>query len=1093
MKAREPRRRRQRRFVSATCAWLGALVLALTGAELSAQAGASSSLGGRVTLTDGAPVAGAQVRVVHDLTGAAASVFTDGEGRYRLPNLRPGGPYRVVVSRIGLEDEELEGIRLFSGEHLRVDLEVRTAVVEVEGVEVEARSGLGISVGRMGVAHISDEASIALHPTLSRDILELAERSPLVHREGGRVSVAGQNDRLNAFQLDGLLLQENSGFPRGDLPEARRKLLPLEAVAQFRVAASPFDVRESGFQGGLLQAVTRAGTNTWESNVFAMGRHEWLLGPLDVDGISVNTPDFRKALAGFSAGGPLRLDRTHLFVAGEFEEERRPPLGLNLGEGEVGRLRLIPDSVAEAARLLGEVFGAESGTPRSHTLTTRMGNTFARLDHHWSENRSLTVRHMGAWSEEDLSPNRGPLGPYGLSSAGTRWRRSSLLTGVELSLRSRTGWGNQFSVQHQGNRESALPASPLPQVDVRIWGTEGDLFLNRTIRMGGESSAHALELAQDLVEVRNEVSRSLGAHHLAFGGAFRHFEVRHLNLPGSLGRYDFDNLWDLRGNEPFTYEIMTSAEGLADGVERFPVREWSIYGENEWTPRADLTIRFGARLDRTAFPRAVDPNPLLLETLGIDNTRLPQSLTVSPRIGINWRGDVGGGFTQISGGVGVFQGRIPFEWIAASYAYTGTRRHHLLCQQDPRVNIRVAPPLRPGESAPRDCVSEVFGRTVLPPSIQVMVPDLSPPRDVKGVLSLDRELPGDLAVTVEGLFSRSLNQLFLRDRNLPEPWVEPGDGQPLEGLGPRFRYGEVFTGLNRRVAEFGPVVEVANQGRDRTLSFMGEMRGPIGASSRFEVGYRYAQGLTLQTLTAADAISSFGRNPTAVEPNAPKRRPSPFVRPHTLTASLTASVADRWGRTEVGLRYRGMSGRPFSFVYRGDAKGVGFWGGGLGGESYNDLIYVPAGTSAAETPRTTPVTRAVLSRFIAGEACLQASRGAILERGSCRGPWINQLDLKAVRGWDSRIGRVEVSADLLNALNVVRESWGRIEDVEAQLPILAFIEFPPEQVGGPPRHGIAFVGPVERDAEGEVRPLSPYTLDSVASRWQAQLGVRIRF
>ncbi len=1074
----------------------GLILLLASGSEapVFAQAGASSSVGGRVTqLGAEGSVAGAQIRLIHELTGAVASTLTDGEGRYRLPNLQPGGPYRLVVSRIGLADEMVEGIRLLSGDHLRVDVEMRTAAVEIEGIQVEARPGVGIYVGRMGVAHISDEAAIALHPTLGRDVLELAERSPLVHREGGRVSVAGQNDRLNAFQLDGLLLQDNSGFPRGDLPEARRKLLPLDAVAQFRVAASPFDVRESGFQGGLLQAVTRSGTNTWASNVFAMGRHEALLGPLDVDGVSVNTPDFRKALAGFSAGGPLRLDRTHIFVAGEFEEERRPPLGLNLGEGEVGRLRLIPDSVAEAARLVGEVFGADPGTASSHTLTTRMANTFARLDHHWSENRTLTVRHMGAWSEEDLSPNRGPLGPYGFSSAGTRWDRRSILTGVELSLRSQGGWGNLISVQHQANRESAHPASPLPQVDVRIWGTEGDLFLNRNIRMGGEASAHALELAQDLVELRNEVSKSLGAHHLALGGAFRHFRVRHLNLPGSLGRYDFDNLWDLRLNEPFTYEIMTTPEDLGDGVERFPVREWSLYAENEWRPTPDLTVRMGARLDRTSFPRLVDGNPLLVETLGLDNTSLPQSLTISPRVGVNWRGDVLGGLTQISGGVGVFQGRIPFEWIAATYAYTGTRRTHLLCQQDPRVNIRVAPPLEPGAPAPRDCVSEVFGRTVLPPSIQVLAPDLSPPRDVKAVLSLDRELPGDLTVTVEGLYSRSLSQLFVRDRNLPEPWIEPGDGQPLEGLGSRVRYGEVFTNLNRRAPEFGPVVEVSNQDRDRTLSLMTEVRGPVGDRATFEVGYRYAQGLALQTLTAADAISSFGRNPIAVAPNDPQRRPSPFVRPHTVTASVTASVPDRWGGTEVGLRYRGMSGRPFSFVYEGDANGDGFSGAGLGRENYNDLVYVPAGTSAAETPRTTPVARAVFSRFISQESCLREARGSILERGSCRGPWTNQVDLKLVRGWDSRVGRVEISGDLLNVLNMVQSSWGRFEDVASQLPILTFVEFPPEQVGGPPRHGLAFVGPVERDSAGEVRPLSPYTLDSVASRWQAQLGVRIRF
>jgi hypothetical protein len=248
--------------------------------------------------------------------------------------------------------------------------------------------------------------------------------------------------------------------------------------------------------------------------------------------------------------------------------------------------------------------------------------------------------------------------------------------------------------------------------------------------------------------------------------------------------------------------------------------------------------------------------------------------------------------------------------------------------------------------------------------------------------------------------------------------------------------------------------------------------------------------VTLQTLTSADAISSFGRNPVSVSPNEPGRRPSPFLRPHTVTASLTTRIEDPWGQTAVGLRFRGLSGRPFSFVYMGDGNGDGFSGLGLGREAYNDLLYIPVGTTSAETPWTTPVTRALLHRFIGLTDCLESQRGRILERGDCRGPWSNQLDLKAVRRLQTSRGDLEVHLDLLNALNVFNRGWGRVEDVDPQLAILRFIALPPLQEGMNPEHGLSYAGPVERRSDGDVWPVRPFTLDPIASRWQAQIGIQ---
>jgi len=1072
---------------------IGLIAALLSPAGIAAQAGATASLGGVVVDADGQPVVAAEVRLRYIASGMVALTLSDVQGRYRLTNLRPGGPYVIQVERLGYRSAQTEDVRLLAGEHQWVDLVLQPFAVMLEGVEVVTRPGIRLSPSRMGVAHISDAETITLFPTIRRDVLSLAEASPLVHREGSRLSVAGQNDRLNAIQLDGLLLQDPSGFPRGDLPEPRRKFVPMEALEQFRVAASPFDIRETGFQGGLLQAVTRSGTNQWLISAMAHGRYHGLLGALDVDGARVPARDFQKMLAGVTLGGPIRRDRTHLFLALEVEEERRPPQGLNIGEADPLRLQIIPDSVVRAVQILADRFGVDAGTEEAFPLASPMANLYLRLDHIPSENRSLTWRHLSAWSEEDLSPNRGPLGAYGMSAASVPWAHRSILNGVEFIVRGRSGWGNRILVQHQQTRDIAGASTGLPQIDIRVWGTYENYFLNRYLRAGNDAAAHGLELSQDLLEIKNEFSRSLGRHHVSVGASARTFAVRHLHMPGSRGIYTFDNLWDLAGNAPFTYEVLYLPDGVTDPSERFSLREWSLYVQDEWEPHPNLNIRAGIRADWMQLPRRPDANPALAETMGVDNTRMPGGLAVSPRVGFNWHGRVVGGLTQISGGFGVFQGRIPFEWIASTYAYTGTRRAQLICQQNPEINLRVAPRLVVGRGVPTECEPTTFGRTAVPPVVQFMDEDLTPPRDVKLALSVDRELPLGLGFTVEGLYSRALKQLFLEDRNLPTPVSEPGPDQRWDGLGPRVRFGDVFGPYRRAHPAWGPVVQVGNRRGDHSLSFLGALSGSLGSRYAFDLGYRFTQAVTLQTLTSADAISSFGRNPVSISPNEPGLRPSPFLRPHTVTASLTMRVPDPWGETAIGLRFKGLSGRPFSFVYMGDGNGDGFSGLGLGREVYNDLLYIPMGTTSAETPWTTPVTRALLHRFIGMTDCLESSRGRILERGDCRRPWYKQLDLKAVRHIPTSRGTLQLQADLVNALNVFNRRWGRVEDVPPQLAILRFTAFPPLREGMNPEHGLSYVGPVTRTPEGDVWPLQPLTVDPIASRWQAQVGIHFTF
>lgn len=1070
---------------------------------LPAQGGSQASLGGVVTDLEGAPLPDVEVRALHEPTGAEAAVLTDGEGRFRISNLRPGGPYAVEARRIGLTAERLEGLRLVAGQHRRIDFRLGQRPVELEGVGVVISPRIRISPSRMGIDHLADRLQITRFPTVNRELLELAELSPLVHREeGGRVSVGGRNDRFNAFQIDGLSMADAAGFPRGDLPEVRRKPIPMEALDQYRIEASPFDVRESGFQGGLLQAVTRSGTNEWEGTAFSLARHETLLGSLEIDGFPSEPRSFRKLLTGFAVGGPLRRDRTHLFVAGEVEEQRHPPSGFHVGEADPFRLQVSPDSMGRIGEILESEYGSDAGTERSYGLTNPMANLFGRLDHRISDAHTLTYRHVLARSEEDLPVNRDPVGLYEFSSTGTRWTQSNMLNGLELVSRGAGGWGNRLLVQHQRLRERALPGSDLPQVEVRTTALFEDFFLARTVRLGAGAASHALELDQDLWEVRNEVSRTLGAHHLTAGVHLRHFRVRHLYLPNSRGTWFFDDLAGLEANRPGPpdgtgYEVLLLPDGVDDPSERFRSREVGLFLQDEWSAGPGLTLQFGIRAETTRLPRTPEENPAVETTFGEANTHMPDGLVLSPRVGVNWYGEPGGRTTQLRGGIGVFQGRIPFEWIASTYAFTGTRRLVRSCRNEQRGDLFPVPPLDPGGPVPRDCLAESV-RTDHPPDVQMFAEDLNLPRDLKVALGVDRELPLGLYVSAEVLFSHALEQLHLRDLNLPDPVQRAGSVPPgtvPDAFGDRTRYGEPFESFGpppRRSEDFGHVIRVENRSGDRAISLHAEVGGALGAGHRFQLGYAYKEAVTLQSLTSADAVSAFGRNPTSADLDESTRRPSPFQRPHTLTFSGWTSVSDPWGATEIGLRYRGMSGRPYSYVYEGDPNVDGFPGTGLAREVYNDLIYLPYSARPADMPEGNFLSRSLIRQLMAREPCLMEAEGSIVERGACRGPWTNRVDLKAVRRFSSPWGEVELSADLLNVLNLLSSDWGEVRDVRAAVPILRLVELPPETLGGPPGVLVAYAGPTERD-ETQLRPRLPYTIHAPESQWQAQVGIRFRF
>ena len=1063
-------------------------------APLAAQGISTAGLRGRVVDQAGDPVEAALVTLEHTETGATNTAVTTPDGRYSLRGLRPGGPYTMTVTRIGLGDHTREDIELLLGRFVNLDVTLLPEAVVIEGIEVEARQDIEFDPGRIGISTLVTADLIEQLPTVTRNFVDFAALSPLSRTSEEGVSIAGTDFRFNTLNVDGALNQDVFGLSTDNIAGGRAggRVIPLEAVEQFQVLVAPFDVRQSGFTGGAMNAVTKSGTNRFEASAFGFYRNDALMGPLVIGDVATE-PRLSTAHGGFTAGGPILRDRAHFFLAGEWERVREPPSGFHVGESDAFRLSLVPDSVARMQSLL-QGFGADPGTAESFTLENTIFNLFVRFDWEMGDRHDAMLRYSLASADDDADPNRLPGDLYELSSSASRIHARSHSAVFQLFSSLPAGFSNELALNLQHLDDSETASSTLPQVEVTLDGTVDDVAVRRDVRSGAGYFAQDNGLRQRVIQVANNLSYDAGRHSLLLGVSGTRFEFDRRYVPGAFGSYQFENLEELAQNEPDRYEITIPLTD--DGSNpAFGVQEFSIYVQDEFAARERLTLRAGARVDLPVFLGRPAANPALDSALQIDTSRLPDgNPTLSLRAGLNWRPFDG---TQIRAGSGVFTGRPAFAWLANAFQNNGVAARTLVCRGGS------APAFDPASPAPTVCAGRprpLQSATV----INYFDPDFLFPQDLRTMVALDQRLPGGLVLSGSLIYNYALQQVFIENVNLRGNRIvgEAQDGYSL-GFGfarrqvfgtptpGHFRGNEVLWQGGRRTDRFGPVLKVTNKGDNFTYAATFELRKNFGETLGVRVGYSLTRSADLQNLTSIDITSNFASTPVNVHPNVPVRQSSRFDRPQKWVASAHARILPRFGGTEISLLYVGQSGVPYSYVYRGDVNGDDF-PGARSASLPNDLIYI--------TDRVTgfpgdPVSRDLWDSLYDLEECLQRQVIRILARNTCRTPWSNRIDLRVAQTVEAGGVSAELSLDLLNLLNLLHSGWGIVHVVNPVVQIFEVRRFPEpsSDLRSIPVLKARYIGALQRDRfTGALEAALPYVPEVPTSQWRAQLGIRLR-
>ncbi len=1082
----------RRSHAAAALLWALLALLGFT-APAFAQGVTTSALAGRVTNEQGEPIAGATVTATNTRTGAEYRAVTRADGRYLLQGLQPGGPYRVQASRVGLATQSRPSVQLALSQTETVDFTLAAQAVMLEAIAVTAEDeGAVISPGRTGTAMVISDSAIARLPTITRDFTDFTRLVPQISTSGSGTSGAGRNFRFNSIQIDGAANNDLFGLASSGTPggQAGTKPISLEAIQEFQVVLAPFDVRQGGFTGAGINAVTKSGTNDFEGSFAFFGRNEGLVGNYQyTPGATVvrssDYSDFRQTEAAFSLGGPILRDRAFFFVAGEMAR-REAPNGTfvrSTGPGvftTTGSATISGARVDSVATILRDRYGYDAGTYEELNLRRESNNLFARFDVNLGTSNRLTLRHNYVDAFDD-NFNRSDAAFY-LGNAGYVFNSTTNSTVGQLNSTFANQMFNELRVGFttvRDNRE--VPEGLFPRVEVDL--PSGSCAGSGTCRVigGAENFSVANALDQDVLEITNDLSFSRGIHDITVGTHNEFFSFSNLFARNLYGFYRFSGIDALRAGTPSRYEFSffnESVEGASRRAE-FSVQQLSFYLQDRASVSERLTVTAGLRWDLTRFPDSPGRNEAFETSftgaykaagLGAFNRRTDEvpenSVLFNPRVGFNWdvRGDQ---TTQVRGGVGLFSGRTPYVWVSNAYGNTGLDYTRFTCAS----SSARAPAFNPDPAnQPKACVNaagQPLPVSALSNEINIIDPDFKLPQVLRYSLAVDQRLPFGLYGTLEALYTDSRSDPTYRDLT-----VVPVAGATVEGR-------QAYTRLS--ASGFGSVYDVFNTDENYSYSLTAQLQRPFIDGWEASLAYTYSQSKDVNGLTSSQAGSNYRFNPIDDNPNDPALRTALNDVPHRIVASATRQfLFFRRAPTDLSLIYVGEAGRPYSYTYNGDVNGDG--------QDANDLIFVPASAdqvrfaaAGGNNPFTPEASWQNLNAFIEGVECLREARGTVIERNACRLPWSNRFDVRFAQTLPTLRGQgAQFTLDILNFANLLNDEWGVSEFVNNQAD-QALRVADEEPVGG------------RVQLNGFAPRTNPFTVSDLGSRYQIQAGIRYTF
>jgi hypothetical protein len=1030
----------------------------LVSAPLAAQTVTTGNISGAVTDAQGGVLPGAVVTATHTDTGTSYEAVTGADGHFSILNVRVGA-YTIAASMSGFKDQKLEKVQVQLGADQVADFKLPLATLS-ETVEVVA-STPAVDMTRAGTASNVSQAVIESLPTIARSVYDFARTSPHFNvgatsaTDDTSVSVAGRNNRYNNMQIDGAVSNDVFGLSTTGTPGGQTGTQPisLDAIQEIQLVVSSYDVRQGGFTGGGVNAITKSGTNALHGTAYYFGRSQSLIGkipglktPANQNPADTKVGEFSDKQAGFTLGGPIVASKAFYF--GNYDMGRKnTPSGFS-ADGSSAVQWGSQSNVQQVVDIAKTKYGYDPGGLSEYSRPNNNDKFFVRTDFNLSPKHQLTYRlnyvdgtaNIGAPSSQMyITPDRF----YSIEDKN--------LSNV-WQLNSTLGKGfNEMRVYYQRERNVRGNNQDFERFpSVRVDFTDGT-----NMQFGTEFSSQANKLNQDVVEVTDDFTFLRGKHTFTVGSHNEFYKFYNLFIQAFNGDYRFSSIANFNAGISGSYTHNFSNTSDPQEAARFSVQQFGAYAGDRWRLKDNFTLTYGIRFDLPHFPDTPLANPVSVADFGLHTDITPSPVSWSPRVGFNW--DLSHGDSkkqrQVRGGIGLFSGRTPYVWLSNQYGNTGVQFTNLSVAFNANNTIPFVPD---PDSQPTTVTGGATGRQ----TINLIDPDYQYPEIIRGNLALDHELPFlGLIGTVEYVFANNVKDIYYQNINFVSNGTTTPDG--------RIVYKKFDANLN-------DVMLLSNSDKGSSWSLSFKLDRPFRNGLLVSGSYSYGDAHSITDGTSSVAKSNWTTNPISLDTNNPQLTRSNYSAGNRINIAGTYPINLGGGfKSWVSLFYNGQDGRPYAIVFNGDAN--------LDSVTNNDLIFIPA---TADQVNVQNGTWEQLDAFLSSDPSTKNNRGKIAERNSARAPWSNQLDFRyAVNVPTGSKAKVELTADVTNLLNLFNKDWG-------------WQYFPPFPSGGALiGYGAVTNGKMTYNLNTITSQTFQGAFDrsDLRSRWQAQFGARVRF
>ena len=1013
----------------------------------------TASMSGTVMFQD-EPVIGATVLAVHEPSGTNYGTITNVDGRFSLQGMRTGGPYKVTISYVGYQSAVYSGITLQLGENYNLNVKLKESSETLDEIVITAAK-TKFNTEKTGATTNISSSQITSLPTINRSISDIARLSPYA----SDMSFAGGDGRSTNFTVDGANFNNNFGLsdnlPGGGNP------ISMDAIEEVQVVIAPFDVRQTNFIGGGINAITKSGTNTFKGSAYTYFQNQNMRGN-SIDGEDLGARAKESKTIYGATFGPIIKNKLFFFANVEVEKQPQQVIKWRARtEGEqpdennyISRTTL--SDMQKVSDFLRDKYGYDTGSATNFPADEKNLKLLGRIDWNITNGHKLSVRYNytknTAWNAPNANSmdggsgsrlyNTSRVGYQSMSFANSMYSQDNKVSSVSADLNSRFSdkISNQLLFTYTDIEDMrGTNSSPFPFIDILAGkDAEGNQIMEPYMSAGYELFTYNNGVKNKITSVIDNFTYFAGDHKITAGISFEHQLASNAYMRNGTGYYRYSSLDDfLNGAAPETFAWTYGYNGVSDPKAQVTFNQIGFYAQDEWNIRPNVKLTYGIRFDDLIFDNSdLQRNDAIYDLdfggKHIDTGKWPKSrMQISPRVGFVW--DVfKDNSLKVRGGTGIFTGRLPLVFftnmptnsnMVQNAVVFGTKYENgIAVSHDSRLDQ-----LAGGMITNVDDAIKKFG---LPTTIENPVAgskisgvkdNFKMPQIWKTSLAVDYQLPTSfpLSVTGEFIYNKNINAVTLENINIKDP----SNWEHFNGADNRLIYPSDYTYVSGKNA-----VVLTNTSKGHGYTANVTVNAQPVEDLNMMLAYTHTESKEISGLPGSDPVSTWQGMLTIDGPNFATVQRSRYVVPDKVIAAVNYNLPFRHKgllrKTSLNLFYSGYSASGYSFAYTNDMNGDGI---------NNDMMYIPKDDS--EIKFKNEADRTAFWNFVDQDSYLKNHKGEYAEAYAARAPWVHRFDLRITEDFSFKAGKTEhhfqLSLDFMNIGNMINSKWGVMKNASS--------------------------------------------------------------